>query len=260
MSTVLDHHLVSAPSHQNALDIFQGSWSSRFPVPHQDLKAGWVPLFEDPRITWAIEKLAGILDNDVLELGPLEGGHSFMLEQAGARSILSLESNTNAFLRCLVVKEIMDLKRVHFLCGDFRQFLASNKRQFDTVFACGVLYHMTDPVRLLLDVSRCCRRLFLWTHYYDASVLAQNEVMRDRFGPAQFLEFEGLQYELHSYSYETALTWDGFCGGTAPSCAWLTRSSILKALKHFGFNKLEIGFEQLDHPNGPCFAIAACKE
>ena len=260
MPNVLDHYVTSAPNHQNALDIFQGQWTSRLPDGGQGLNAGQTPLFEDPRVTWAIEKLGGVQDNTVLELGPLEGGHSYMLENAGVKSVLALESNTNAFLRCLIVKEILRLKKVHFLAGDFRPFLSSDGQHFDVIFASGVLYHMTDPIRLLFDISRRCRKVFLWTHYYDAALLEQNEVVRNRLGPAQNLDFEGLRYEMHTYDYDISLNWSGFCGGSATSCAWLTRGSILGALAHFGFKEIDIAFEQFDHPNGPCFAIVASRD
>src|SRR5579864_1325160 len=107
MSSVLDSYIGSAPSHQNALDIFRGQWSSRLPRPYENLTAGAITLFEDGRVPWAIEKLGGVRDKSILELGPLEGGHSYMLEKAGAKSVLALEANTNAFLRCLVTKEIL---------------------------------------------------------------------------------------------------------------------------------------------------------
>jgi len=260
MSSALDSYVSSAPSDQNALDIFRGQWSSRLPPPYESLTAGAIPLFEDPRVTWASDRLGGVRDKSVLELGPLEGGHSYMLEKAGAKSVLALEANTNAFLRCLVTKEILGLQRVRFLCGDFRQFLSSSQECFDIIFACGVLYHMMDPVQLLFDVSRHTRRLFLWTHYFESNLVSQNDAIGTCFAASEKREFQGLTYEWHRYSYETAINCPRFCGGSAPFSGWLTRGSILEALAHFGFRTLEIAYEQLDHQSGPCFAIAATQD
>lgn len=81
-------------------------------------------------MTWAFERLGCVQDQTTLELGPLEGGHSYMLENAGAEPVVALENNINAFLRRLIVKEILGLEKVRFLRGDFRPFLASNGRQF----------------------------------------------------------------------------------------------------------------------------------
>jgi hypothetical protein len=260
MSSILDSYVSSAPSHQNALDIFRGQWSSRLPPPYEGLTAGAIAVFEDPRVTWAIDKLGGVRDKSVLELGPLEAGHSYMLEKEGAKSVLSLEANKNAFLRCLVTKEILGMQHVRFLCGDFRQFLSASQERFDIIFASGVLYHMTDPIQLLFDLSRHTRRLFLWTHYFESNLVDRSDAVRGRFGPPQKLQFQGLMYEQHRYDYAAALNWSGFCGGSASYSAWLTRASILGALEHFEFRTFDIGFEQPDHPNGPAFAIVAIKD
>ncbi len=257
MTDILDNYVTTFPTPQNALDIFKGHWSSRLPGTWSSLAAGTIPLFEDQRVTWAIESLGGVEGKTVLELGPLEGGHSYMLENAGAKFVIAIEGNTEAFLRCLVVKEILGLMRVRFLCGDFRKYIAEGQDQFDVVFASGVLYHMTDPVQLLIDISRRTQRLFLWTHYFDATVVAESPEASRRLGPAQHLQIDGFQYEASTYSYQNALQWGGFCGGSARTATWLTKESILRALRHVGFNEISIEFDQPKHPHGPCFAIVA---
>jgi hypothetical protein len=259
MVNALDNYVTSFPSHQNALDIFRDQWTSRLPAPWNCLNAGSTPLFEDPRIKWAIERLGGVRGKAILELGPLESGHSYMLETAGAESVLAIEGNSNTFLRCLTVKEILGLQKVRLLCGDFRQFLSLDHQRFDVIFASGVLYHMTDPMQLLFDMSSRADQLYLWTHYFDASLVARHPDVSRRLGAAQHLELKGFSYELRSYSYDKALEWAGFCGGSGPTAAWLTRDSILGALRYFGFNDIIVGFDQEDHPNGPAFAIVALR-
>jgi SAM-dependent methyltransferase len=257
MSGVLDNYSTENPSPQVALDIFRGEWSSRLPTPWNQLQAGPAPHCEDPRAAWGIAQLGGVRDQEVLELGPLEAGHTCMLEREGARSVLAIEANTRAFLRCLIVKEIVGLRAARFLCGDFREFLKTTERRFDMVFASGVLYHMTDPVQLIADIARTTRRVYLWTHYADPDIAARHETLSKRLGPVQDMRKDDFTYQLHRFSYENSLDWVGFCGGSAAHCAWLTRDSILGALAHFGFGKIDIGFEDRAHPNGPCFSIAA---
>src|ERR1041385_8933358 len=58
----------SAPSPQNALDIFAREWASALPEPYSSLRAGNVPLFQDSRIGWAGETL-GMKGKSILELG-----------------------------------------------------------------------------------------------------------------------------------------------------------------------------------------------
>src|ERR1035437_8430204 len=103
MSTgsILDSYVRTAHSVQNALDIFVSEWASRLPPPWSKCAAGGIPLFEDGRIVWALQQLGGCEGQRALELGPLEGGHSYMLESHGAASVLAVEANTRAFLKCL---------------------------------------------------------------------------------------------------------------------------------------------------------------
>jgi len=72
-------------------------------------------------------------------------------------------------------------------------------------------------------------------------------------------EYDGVTYEYLTQSYKRALYWEGFCGGSHAVSKWLTRESIIKALEQFGFNDIKIGFDKLDHHNGPSFAICAKK-
>src|SRR3954464_14009309 len=94
-----------APSVQAAVDIFKGEWSSKFPAEAGPVTAGQWALFEDARLAWALERLGGVAGKTALELGPLEGGHSYMLQRSGAASVVAVEGNPRAYLKCLLVKE-----------------------------------------------------------------------------------------------------------------------------------------------------------
>lgn len=260
MSTsILDLYVKSAPGPQNALDIFKGNWSSRFPGNLAGLNAGNALLFEDPRVHWAASELGGFAGNTVLELGPLEGGHSYMLEQLGARSIISIEANTRAYLRCLIAKEILEMKRVRFLCGDFVEFLKRTGEEFDVIFASGVLYHMLEPMELIAHIAHRASKVFLWTHYYSPDVVPKHPGICDRFSPPVMRELQGMRYETYEYHYRDALGWDGFCGGPRPCANWLRRDDIIGGLKHFGYESARTAFETPDHPNGPAFALVATR-
>jgi hypothetical protein len=189
---VLDHYVTCAPNPQNALDLFKGEWASKLPAPLAHLDAGENVLFEDPRIPWAAEKLGGVNGKDVLELGPLEAGHTYMLEQLGAASILSVESNTRAFLKCLVIKELLGLEKAHFICGDFVEYLRSGNERFDVVIASGVLYHMKNPAELIALLSQATDKIFIWTHYYDRDLVSSNPLIPEsKFGKPRPLNTTG---------------------------------------------------------------------
>jgi O-antigen biosynthesis protein len=107
------------PAPANAARLFEGEWSSAVP----GLPSGPVNLFEDPRVQWFEERLGGFAGRRVLELGPLEGGHTFMMARGGAE-VLAIESNKGAFLRCLIAKETVGMPKARFLLGDFRKYLS----------------------------------------------------------------------------------------------------------------------------------------
>jgi hypothetical protein len=40
---------------------------------------------------------------------------------------------------------------------------------------------------------------------------------------------------------------------------WLPRAELLRALEHFGWTGIEVGFDEPDHPNGPALALVASR-
>ncbi len=253
----LRRYVTGAPHPQNAVDIFKGEWSSRLP-PELGVHAGEFLLFEDPRLRWALTVLGGIHDRTVLELGPLEGGHAYILETAGARQITAIEANVRAYLKCLIVKELVRLQHARFLCGDFVKFLETNNQRFDIVLACGVLYHMTEPLRFLELVGRATDRVVIFTHYYDEALIRGNPRTAPNFGGGVEARVSGFRCLLYPQRYGAdALASLGFCGGTELVSAWMTRQDILAALRHLGFMRIETSHEEPAHPNGPAFALVA---
>ena len=258
--SILNAYITKAPSAQNILDIFSGEWSSRLPADSNLITApGSAALFDDSRIDWVAEILGYFSGKTCLELGPLEGGHSFMMQKMGAKKIIAIEANSRAFLKCLCIKEIFKLDKVDFKFGDFMPFLTNDKSKYDLVIASGVLYHMEEPVELLKLISKVSDQVFLWTHYYDKNIISRRDDLAHKFNRLSSFEYDGITYEYSTQSYKKALDWAGFCGGPNTVSKWLTRGSIIKALEQFGFADIKIGFDHLDHPNGPSFAICAKK-
>jgi Protein of unknown function (DUF1698) len=253
--SLLRYYVATEPSPQAALDIFRGEWSSRFPPPFSELEAGQISLFEDARVHWALSQFGDVQGKSILELGPLEGGHSYMLERAGFGSVLAIEANTHAYLKCLITKEITGLSHTHFLCGDFVKYLRNSPPRFDAVFACGVLYHMENPAELVSLLSLVTDQLFIWTHHYAPG----NPQQAAGFAAPQAAEHKGFSHALFRQDYGGALDFPGFCGGRHRGWSWMKREDILACLKYFGFVDIRTSFDELDHPNGPAFAIVAKK-
>jgi hypothetical protein len=221
-------------------------------------RAGDTALFADDRISLAIEALGGVQGARVLELGPLEGGHSFMLEAAGA-TVVGVEANKDAFLKCLVVKELLPLRRCSFLCGDAIEYLEETTERFDVCVASGILYHMVDPVRLIELVSRHADRLFVSTHYYAAERIAANDHLRARLDntPTQ-AEHGGYPHQLYRYRYGNTSRVRGFYGGTQTFSNWLTRDGLFGALEHFGWGEVKL-VDDGDYLYGPAVSFVAAR-
>lgn len=260
MSSILDSYVLKAPSPQNILDVFAGEWSTMMPEG-SGLKTepGRAALFDTPHVHIARQLFGGFEGRSVVELGPLEGAHSWMLQQAGAARVVAIEANTRAFLKCLCMKEIFGLDRVQYLLGDFVQYLAEREDRFDVALASGVLYHMSEPMRLLELLGQRSDRIILWTHYYDDAIIRGNRKLSHKFSRVKTGRHAGVDYDWVLQSYKESLSWGGFCGGGADTSVWLTRSSILGFLQTQGFVHQHVAFEQPDHPNGPCFAVIASR-
>ena len=256
---ILDAYVSGLPNLQLAVNIFEGEWSSR--LPGADIvSTGPSKLFEDDRINWSMAQLGGAAGKRILELGPLEGGHSYMLEKLGAESIVAVEANTRSYLKCLITKEIYDLHKVRFLLGDFVEYLRAGDEKFDICVASGVLYHMLNPCELIELMAARSDKVMIWSHYYDAKALAANEnVSSDKFSEMTEENHGGYAHQLHQYNYREALDWDGFCGGAAPFSRWMSKEGIFGCLRHFGFTDIQTNFDAPQHQNGPSICLVATK-
>lgn len=248
--------VLSPPSPQNALDAFRGEWISAMPPELGPLEAGQMPLFQDPRVAWALERLGGVAGQRVLELGPMEAGHTYMLERAGAREILAIEGNRRCFLKCLVVKEVARLRAARFELGNFVEYLRTSTDRFDLCLASGVLYHMANPLELVHLLARVTDRAYLWTHYFDRDRVMAT-VSAPHFSGSSRLEYAGFSCVGHRYEYFSDSRIARYAGGLQTHSHWLGREDLLAALAHAGFDRVEIAFEEIDHVHGPCLALAA---
>jgi hypothetical protein len=249
----------AAPSPQHALDLFRGEWAGAMPAPCDAYEAGRLPLFADARVEWAIAELGGVSGRTVLQCGPMEGAHTWLLEQRGAAGITAIEAHPRAYLRALVAKEVLGLTRARFLLGDFVKYLQTTDARFDVGVASGVLYHMTEPVELLWLLARACDGLYLWTHYYDAQQIVRRPNVHARFKAPETRTVRGFTHQVHPYFYEAERYQTSFCGGTRPSSAWLDRETLLECLRVMGFATITVAFEEADHIHGPSLALVARK-
>lgn len=250
----LDVYARAAPNPQQTIDIFKGGWSSRFPEG-TGIAAGGAALFEDPRLRAALERVT-IRGARVLELGPLEGAHSYMLQAAGAEMVVAVEACVFSYLKCLIVKDLLSLDRVRVFFGDFMPYLQEGTGTFDFIVASGVLYHQRDPIECLRRLALRADCVYLWTHYYDAAVSAAAipDTSFRRISPAAV---DGFACDLYRLEYDAYLPGMRYRGGVADHSHWMRRDDLLECLAHFGLGAVEVLGEQTEHPYGPNITLLA---
>ena len=238
------------PSINNAIEIFDGKWTSILPI--DGVNQGWLNRFECPLIKGWNNRYP-FLNKKVLELGPLEGGHTALIESFGAQSITAIEASSIHFLKCLIVKDIFALK-ANFLHGDFKEYLRNCETKYDVVVASGVLYHMVDPVQLINDIAKVADTCFIWTHYYshertDIAHLFDDEIYTLSNG------FNGYKYNYPSTDAEK-----GFLGGTRRYSIWMQKDNIISTIKEAGFSDVSILDDGNKAPGGNHISLHAHKK
>jgi hypothetical protein len=249
------------PSVQQTLDLFRGKWASRMPAELGVCEAGDAGLFADPRVDWAIENLArlgvSLEGSTVLELGPLEGGHTFRLSRARAASVTAVEAHPEAYLKCLLLKELLGMERVNFLYGDAVSFLRKIGHSYDIGFASGFLYHMARPVEFLDHLCQRTRALFLWTVYWDEAFSKRHPDRAAGTSGVSREDHAGFAHTLHRHDYGGELDYGRFWGGGEANSNWMEKDEILGALAHFGFARQIVELEE--NPNGSALKVAAVR-
>ena len=254
---VLDHYVAGLPSAQTAIDSVPG-WLGAMP-PEIDAVAGELDFWVDPRIVGLLQGFS-VAGKHVLELGPLEGFHSYMLHKAGAESLDVVEANALAYVRCLITKETLRLDRARFHLGDFMKWLEATDKRYGLIVGSGVLYHSHDPVRLIELMCEHGDAVFLWTHYFSETEMPPGDLRRVPFSEkVELRESHGVTARLHERSYYKAWRDPAFCGGIQDRHFWVDREDILGLFGALGFDVVTIADEEPHHQNGPCFSLLAVR-
>jgi len=190
----------------------------------------------------------------VLELGPLEGAQTYLLERAGAH-VTAIEANKRNYLKCLITKEVMGMRNARFLLGNFLPWLETSNHKFDVIWASGVLYHMTEPLRLLRAIAAHTDRVFIWTHYFPEG----GNPHRPPFYRRRSVHFADREIPHFDRLYLRPRWRPLACGGTAAGSCWLRHDDILFALRALGFSRTKVGFEDRQPYRGS-FALVAHRE
>ena len=253
---IRDSYETKKPSIQNIFDRFKGSFATTFPGVNT---GGFAGLTDDPRVNWC-NSLLNLKDKNILECGPLELGHTYMMRNFGCKNVVAVENNWYCYLKCLAVKEAFQMKNVDLLFGDVIEYLNDSKTKFDFVMCSGILYHLPNPVELVHQISKVTDNVFIWTHIYDEN----SETMKRQDMCKTEIEYDGETYSGGNQTYKdngTSGLETMYCGGKFKISCWIGEESLYKALKKYGFTNIKKNEElcNLNHQNGPCISIFASK-
>jgi SAM-dependent methyltransferase len=210
-------------------------WITHFVIEGVD-SGGTFYALNDARISQFFECFPGV--RTILELGSLEGGQTIaMSRHAGVERIVALETRAANIEKARFVVSLLGVSNVEFQQANLEHFDLAGLGNFDVVFCCGLLYHLTQPWKLLAQVAQTAPLLYLWTHYAN-----EDEAN---------LEIDGLWGYNH---LEGGI--DDPLSGLSSTSFWLALPSLLEALKRSGYNKVDI-LQIAQTPNGPVVSLAA---
>lgn len=259
----MDYYVNSEPNDFNSINLFNNEWSSRLPGDLESF-GGKSNLFDDPRVNFWTDKVIEIFSHaennpgsfNVLELGPLEGGHTFMLSKKGW-NITAIESNSRAFIKCLIVSNIFKTN-AKFMLGNFEQYFNDkNSLQFDFILASGVLYHLKKPSETIRIMLEHCESIGIWTHYITSEYISKHP---RRWTETSFIDTK-INKSVHGWMqyYNEGLENPGFCGGGQEYSIWLTKDQILSTIESCGFS-YDINSIDEESESGPNMTLFAYRK
>jgi SAM-dependent methyltransferase len=197
----------------------RGPWITRFVIEGVELGGEFDPALGD-RVGQFCRSFPEV--RTILELGPLEGGHTFDLAQRpGVVRVLAAEARAANIARAKFVQELLAVRNVEFVELNVENADLTVFGNFDAVFCSGVLYHLPEPWKLVAEIRRVTSKLFIWTHYVpeeDADVVVG---------------------ELHGQEHLEGGP-DEPLSGMSPKSLWLTLPSIIKMLESAGFDSVRV--------------------
>jgi hypothetical protein len=175
----------------------------------------------------------------ILELGALEGAHTFLLaERPGVQRVLALEGREANLRKARLVQQLLQVPNVEFAQANLEHADLGAFGKFDAVFCCGLLYHLPAPWELIERCSAVAPVLFIWTQY-----AAENEAHDVGQGWRGKIYVEGGPDEPLS--------------GMSATATWLTLDSLRALLVGSGYGSVEIIHDDPGHANGPAVTIGA---
>jgi SAM-dependent methyltransferase len=213
----------------------RGPWITHFEVAGVE-SGGKFRALEDGRIAQFFESFPDV--HTILELGSLEGGHTLALAQRPeVQRVVGVEARMSNIERARFAQELLHVNNVEFVRADLEAADLAAFGNFDAIFCSGLLYHLPEPWKLILQMARVASRVFIWTHCAPESS-------------------QGVRGNLRGHEYiEGGI--DEPLSGMSPKSFWLTLESLKAVLISAGFPSIRILQDDPGHPHGPAVTLAA---
>lgn len=214
----------------------RGPWVTKFVIDGKEY-GGHFNAMRDTRIDQFFESFPK--PRRILELGSLEGGHSFSLaSRPPVEHVLGIEGRDFNVEKARFVQRLLKITNVEFVTGNLETVDLASHGEFDAVFCSGLLYHLPRPWELIERISQVSPNLFMWTHYTK-----EEDVNTEAGGWRGFTYKEiGLADPL---------------SGMSPDSFWPTLDGLQDMLKKYGFKKIKLIEDDPAHPQGPAITLAA---
>lgn len=196
--------------------------------------------FSDARISQFFEKFPR--GGKILELGSLEGGHSFALAQnAAVEKVLAVEARKENIEKAKFVQNLLKDDKVEFVEADLEKIDLAKFGEFDAVFCSGLLYHLPEPWKLIEQCQKLSPNMFIWTQY-----ACETEAKKFSGG------FRGKWYREGG--------WRDPLSGVSKYSFWLSLGSLINLLTSSGYKRINIIENDLSHPHGCAVTLSAKKQ
>jgi SAM-dependent methyltransferase len=215
----------------------RGPWVTGFAIEGR-MYGGKYDARADVRLNQFAEHVPGA--KRILELGCLEGGHSFALAaMPGVESVVAIEGRRANVERARFVQGLLGEKKIEFVHANLEDYDITRLDEFDAVFCVGLLYHLPAPWELVDQMARVAPAAFLWTHFADPQ-----RAKSVRGG------YPGWVYREWGFAFEPL-------SGLSPSSFWPTREALFRMLAASGYPRHTLVEDQSFHPHGPALTLVA---
>jgi SAM-dependent methyltransferase len=216
----------------------RGPWVTKFVIDGVEYGGGFNAM-QDTRL----EQFFGAFPDaaEIMELGSLEGGHTFGLaRRPSVRRVLGIEGRQESVDKAEFVRQALGVTNAEFVTANLEETDLATFGRFDAVFCSGLLYHLPRPWELIEQISRVSPNLFVWTHY-----VADDEADTEVHG------LRGWYYKEHGLADPLS--------GMSPDSFWPTLGGLQDMLKEYGYGTIHLIEDDPDHPQGPAITLAAAQ-